>query len=64
MTDFFDRPRNTEFGHSLAENEQRRPGISEIYWELRKRLPHRPWRDVMALAKDEWHKRNPVGVPR
>lgn len=54
----------SEFAQTLVVNEARRPGLTEIYWEMRKRLPKSPWTHVMALAKDEWHKRNPTGVPR
>lgn len=54
----------SEFSHTMQTNESRRPGISEIYWEVRKRLPSASWRQVLMIAKDEWHKRNPTGVPR
>lgn len=52
------------FRQTLQFNERRRPGITALYWEIRKYEPGYPWRLVMSYAKDEWHKRYPLGVPR
>lgn len=52
------------FTGSLRDNERRRPGITAIYWELRKLHPKMQWLSIMGMAKEEWHKRNAAGVPK
>jgi hypothetical protein len=44
----------------LEYAEERRPGLTKIYNELREKFPQRVHADLLYMAKNAWHSRYPV----
>lgn len=48
----------------MISDLERRPGLDAIISELRKDRPHMNEENILALAKDEWHRRHDKERPQ